>query len=163
MSSVFHHSSNLRHASTMIKRKCCPCLSHGSAIYGGCKPDTVRICCWAPCCCGVLRRRHWCWAPAPSIDQISPARRAPSSNHAARLCCGRLMGQTNGQTDRRTDTRQLHIPCSAYYTDNVNKRVLWDNPQLAPTATWSLIWEMLCLVNRVRYRASIPSKTMTGG
>jgi len=40
--------------------------------------------------------------------------RAPSSKPAAaRHCCGRPMGQTNG----RTDNRPLHRPCSSYYAD----------------------------------------------
>ena len=66
----------------------------------GCQHDTVCICCKTPC---------RCWS-------ISPARTALSSKPAARRCCCRSTGQTDG----RTDTRPLHRPCSAYYAGSVN-------------------------------------------
>jgi len=44
---------------------------------------------------------------------LSPARTALSSKLAARRYCGRMMGQTNGRTDRWTDTQPLHRPCCA--------------------------------------------------
>ena len=51
----------------------------------------------APCCGAVAGGR-----PAPAaVDRY--ARTALSSKSAARRCCGRMVGQTDGQMDRRTD------------------------------------------------------------
>ena len=44
---------------------------------------------------------------------LSPARTALSSKLATRRYCGRMMGQTNGRTDRWTNTQPLHGPCCA--------------------------------------------------
>jgi len=52
-----------------------------------------------------------------SNRSLSPGRRAHSSKPAA-AACGRRM---RGRTDRLTDARQLHRPCSAYYASSVNK------------------------------------------
>jgi len=51
-----------------------------SASYGGCKRDTVRICCWPPCCCDAGHPPH----AARRCRPISPFRGAPSSKPAAR-------------------------------------------------------------------------------
>jgi len=56
----------------------------------------------------------------PAISPATPARRAHSSKPALEACGGR-MGQTDRHTDGRTDARQSHRPCSAYYA---GKKVL---------------------------------------
>jgi len=71
-----------------------------------------RRCSWVP---GVRRCRS-----------ISPARTALSSKPAARRGYGRMMGQTDRQTDGvRTDARPFHRPCSAYCASSVNKCNCW--------------------------------------
>jgi len=52
-------------------------------------------------------------AAAAAIDPYT--RRAHSSKPTAAACGGHM-----GQTDRQTDARQMHRPCSAYYTDSAN-------------------------------------------
>ena len=54
---------------------------------------------------------------ACSNRSISPGHRAQRSKPAAAAFGGRMMGQTDGQTD----ARQFHRPCSAYYASNVSK------------------------------------------
>jgi len=54
-------------------------------------------------------RRRYCWVPDPADFD----RTALSSKLAARRYCGRMMGQTNGRTDRWTNTQPLHRPCCA--------------------------------------------------
>ena len=68
---------------------------------------TARICCCAP------PRRGCCWPLAPwprSNRSISPGYLARSSNR-----------QRPDGTDRRTDARQMHWPCSAYYAGSANR------------------------------------------
>ena len=60
--------------------------------------------------------RRCCSISQQSID-IS-CRRAHSSKPAAAACCDRM-----GQTERQTDARQLHRPCSAYYAGSVNNEI----------------------------------------
>jgi len=68
------------------------------------------------------RRRPQHVAPASgapcSIRLMSPVRGALSIKLAARRCCCRPMGQTDGQTD----AGPFHRPCSAYYVGSVNTR-----------------------------------------
>ena len=53
---------------------------------------------------------------------MSPACTALSSKPAARRCCGRMVGQTGGRTDRQTNARPLYRPCFAYYAGSANKQ-----------------------------------------
>jgi len=55
----------------------------------------------------------------------SPACRALSSKPVGGRCCCRSMGQT----DRRTDARPFHRPCSAYYASSVNNWGCWAKMQ----------------------------------
>ena len=83
------------------------------------RPSTWHCPCLMPS--AVLRRRCCC-APAPAIDRY-PARRALSSKPVARRSCCRTMGQTtNGRTDRQTDARPFHRPCSACGLSITNNR-----------------------------------------
>jgi len=91
------------------------CCEHGlkslsSASFNGCQHESLLL--------SAVLRHHYCWAPgARCCRSIYPACRALSYKPAARHCCGRLMGQTDGQTD----TRPLHRPCCAYYVSGANK------------------------------------------
>jgi len=75
-----------------------------SASYIGWKRRTPRICCCAPYCGAAAADRR-------------PAGRAAidHSSKPASAACSRQMGQTDRQTDGRTDPRQLHRPRSVYY------------------------------------------------
>jgi len=58
-----------------------------------------------------------CWASAPAtVGGSAHSRTALSSKPAARRCCCRSMGQTDGLTD----ARPFHRPCSAYYAGSVS-------------------------------------------
>ena len=66
----------------------------------------------ATCCCGAAVPEH-----RPDSNQpISPAHQANSSKPAAAVCGGWM-----GQTDGKTDTQQLHGPCSVYYAGSAKK------------------------------------------
>jgi len=108
-----------------------------SASYVGCQRDTARIHCWAPCSDDAAAGRRRC-------QSISPARTALSSKPAARLVCGRMMGQTDG----RTDAGAFHRPCSAYYARSVNNGSL-----LRVTAT-----AFVCKWYKDAFSKSHPSK-----
>jgi len=58
-------------------------------------------------------------APAAN-DRHQLQTQANSSTLGGHRCCCRSMGQTDG----RTDDRQLHRPCSVYYAGSVNNSVL---------------------------------------
>ena len=73
-----------------------------SASYVSCQRDTARVCCWAPYCGAAAAGR-----PASPLS-IDIPRTPLSSKPAARRSCGWMMGQT----DRRTDARAFHRPCS---------------------------------------------------
>ena len=60
---------------------------------------------------GGITKHQTLTQTSAAIDP-SPARRAHSSKPAARCCSCRRMGQTGGQTDRRTDTVPLRRPCA---------------------------------------------------
>ena len=79
--------------------KTSPC----SASHVGCQRDTARI-----CCSGAVLRRRCSRAPARALWAASCSRRAVqqapvlSSKPAARSCCGRSTGHTDGRAVGRT-------------------------------------------------------------
>jgi len=99
-----------------------------SSFYGSlCSASNVnwqhgatRICCCVPCCL------------APAVQHsISPANWAHSSKPATAVCSGWM----TGWTDKRTDARPLHRPCSAYYVGSAN-----ENASLE-TTTFFFLWK----------------------
>ena len=60
-------------------------ISLCSAVYGGCKRDTARLCCCPPCCCGAIAAGRW----SPSNRSISCSQPGHSSKPAARYRSGR--------------------------------------------------------------------------
>jgi len=78
-------------------------LSLCSAFYGGCKCNTVRIC---------------CWAPAPAIDRYLLPRQG-AQQQTRRTLLLRSTDGTDRRTHRRTDSRPLRRPCP--HADSVNK------------------------------------------
>ena len=64
-----------------------------------------------------MMRRHCCWGPAPATADRCLARGMLSSKPEARGSGCRTMRQT----DRQTDARALHRPCSTYYAGGVNE------------------------------------------
>ena len=64
----------------------------------------------------VTQLSTWCY-PHLLLACTWHWRRALSSKPAARHCCCRSMANR----DRRTDSRSLHRPCSAYYASSVSK------------------------------------------
>jgi len=73
-----------------------------SALYGGCKRDTARICCCVPCCYGAVA------AVQQSIDISCPP---GPRQQTRRTLLQRSIAGTDRDADRRTDTIPLHRPC----------------------------------------------------
>ena len=85
-----------------------PSLPHSHAhLY--CRRGTARICCRAPSCGTAAAMRR------AAVDWYF-ARRALSRKPAAAACGGRIMGQTDRQTDGETDAWPLHIVDHVSYT-----------------------------------------------
>ena len=79
-----------------------------SASYVSCRHDSARMC----CCRAQFAAERRAAAPlllsagACSNRSICPAHRVLSSKPAARQCCGRSMGQTDGRTDGHSTVSQ---------------------------------------------------------
>jgi len=96
-------NGNIKHEITSVCLKFTNLLSLCSAFYGGCKCNTVRIC---------------CWAPAPAIDRYLLPRQG-AQQQTRRTLLLRSIDGTDRRTHRRTDTRPLRRPCP--HADSVNK------------------------------------------
>jgi len=73
-------------------------ISLCSASYISWQTDIARVCCWAP---AVQQSIVISWLPGPKQQTHRNGVWQPN--------------------DRRTDARQFHRPCSAYYASSVNK------------------------------------------
>jgi len=98
---------------TLIKEVCIqlPTLAVNVALLAFAAERRAAACAAAPLLLGARRR---------SCQSISPAETALSNKPASSRGCSRMMGQT----DRRTDARSFHRPCS--WTDST------DSPDCLP-------------------------------
>ena len=66
----------------------------------------------------------WHCPHSPAAAAVSNRHLLPTNLQQRGCCCGYVLGHTDGQTDRRTDTVPFHRPCSTYIVGSANNAVV---------------------------------------